>query len=383
MDRRNFLTAAAASLPLAYTLPWGTGLTQDAGKGPAALIPRQQNPDNLEFPFTTLDRFTTLNNLFYVRSHFAVPKLDPATWRLKVEGAVERPLDLRYDEIRNMPARTLTATLECAGNSRGFLVPKVKGVGWKLGAVSNADWIGVPLAALLDRAGVKDRAIEVILEGADAGTIKDGPAGSIHFARSLPLERVRKGNVLLAHQMNHADLPASHGFPLRTVVPGWYGVASVKWLTRIIVTERPFNGFFQSIDYSIFTEHNGLAAVVPITEMQVKAEVARPAEGEVITANTDYRVHGAAWTGDSTIARVEVSTDGGKTWMAALLLGRAVPHAWQLWEFAWHTPAQPGRYEVMARATDQRGRTQPLKRDPDRRNYMVNQILPVEVAVKK
>lgn len=384
MDRRNFLTGAAASFSLAYTLPWAISLAQDSGKSQPALIPRQQNPDNLESPFTALDRFITPNNLFYVRSHFAVPKLDPATWRLKVEGAVERPMNLSYEEIRKMPSRTLTATLECAGNSRGFLVPKAKGVGWKLGAVSNAEWTGVPLTAILEWAGVKDRAVEVILEGADAGTMsgESKPAGPIHFARSLPLDRARKGNVLLAFQMNHVALPAAHGFPLRAVVPGWYGVASIKWLTRILVTERPFNGFFQSIEYSIFTQRDGLAAVVPITEMQVKAEVAHPAEGAVIAANTDYRIHGAAWTGDSAIAKVEVSTDGGKTWTAAHLLGQAVPHAWRLWELRWHTPAQPGRHTVMARATDQRGRTQPLKRDPDRRNYVINHVLPVGVEVK-
>ena len=384
MDRRQFLAGTVASLPLTYTFPWGLGLAQGTGQGQAALIPRQQNPDNLEYPFHTLDRFITPNELFYVRSHFPVPKLDAGGWRLKVEGAVERPLNLTYEEIRRMPSRTLTATLECTGNSRAFLVPKAKGVPWELGAVSNAEWTGVPLAALLDRAGVKDRAVEVILEGADSGTINDDPkpAGPIHFARSLPLERARGGNILLALQMNHADLPASHGFPLRAVVPGWYGMASIKWLTRIVVAERPFNGFFQSIDYSIFARRDGLVSVVPITEMQVKAAVARPAGGEVIGADTEYRVHGAAWTADAAVAKVEVSTDGGKTWTAARLLGQAVPNAWRLWEFPWRTPARAGRHSVMARATDERGRTQPLKRDPDRRNYVVNHVLPVEVDVK-
>lgn len=382
MHRRQFLAGTVASLPLAYTFPWG--LAQDANPGQPALIPRQTSPDNLEFPFRTLDRFVTPNDLFYVRSHFPVPKLDAGGWRLKVEGAVERPLHLTYEEIRKMPGRTLTATLECAGNSRAFLVPKAKGVPWELGAVSNAEWTGVPLADLLERAGVKNGAVEVVLEGADAGTIKDDPkpAGPVHFARSLPLERARKGNVLLAHRMNQADLPAAHGFPLRAVVPGWYGMASVKWLTRIVVTERPFNGFFQSIDYSTFTRRDGLVSVLPITEMQVKAEVARPAAGEVIAAGTDYRVHGAAWSGDAAVAKVEVSADGGKTWAAARLLGQAVPHAWRLWEYRWHTPTRAGRYSLMARATDERGQTQPLKRDPDRRNYVVNHVLPVEVDVK-
>ena len=223
----------------------------------------------------------TPNTRFYVRNHFVAPKLEARDWRLKVEGAVERPLELTYDDLLKMAPRTQTALLECAGNSRVFLTPKASGVAWELGAASNAEWAGVPLAALLDRAGVRGSAVEVILEGADAGEIKDEPKspGKISFARSLPLDKARKPEVLLAHKMNGDDLPAAHGFPVRAVVPGWYGMASVKWLTRIVVADRPFQGYFQSLSYTSFERVNGLPSMVPVTELEVKAEVARPRAG--------------------------------------------------------------------------------------------------------
>jgi DMSO/TMAO reductase YedYZ molybdopterin-dependent catalytic subunit len=384
-DRRAFLRRAGASaLPLisAGGLQHLVGTAQAQENG--GLILREKEPLNLEFPFAKLDGFNVPNELFYVRTHFPVPKLEPASWRFKLEGAVNKPLTLALDELRKMASRNEDALLECTGNGRSFLTPKTKGVQWQLGAVGTARWTGVPLGAVLERSGLKDSAVEVILEGADSGTIKDPPKpeGAIHFARSLPLAKARKADVLLAYGMNGKDLPVNHGFPLRLIVPGWYGMASVKWLTRLIVTDRPFNGFFQSIDYSFFERVNGLPSVAPIQEIQVKASVARPAQGETVPAGKTYRVHGAAWTGESAVAKVEVSTNGGRSWAAARLVGKPVPYCWRLWEYEWRTPQQPGRYAIMARATDARGRIQPLRRDPDRRNYMINHVVPIGVDVK-
>jgi DMSO/TMAO reductase YedYZ molybdopterin-dependent catalytic subunit len=383
LSRRTFLRGAAA-LPLAWS---SARLFADApgeGKPTEGLIPREKDPDNLEFPFTTLDRFLTPADLFYVRSHFDVPKIEAAGWRLKVEGAVERPLELTLAQLRELPERTLPATLECAGNGRAYLVPKAKGVPWELGAVSTAEWTGVPLAALLDRAGVKSGAVEVVLEGADKGEVKNEPkpTGPLHFARSLPLVKARTANeVLLAYKMNGATLPAAHGFPLRAVVGGWFGMASIKWLTRIIVVDKPFGGYFQMVDYSTWQRRDGLPVLTPITAGEVKASIARPAANDVVPANAEYRIHGAAWAGESEVAKVEVSTDGGRVWSEAKLLGKTVPLCWRLWEFAWKTPAG-GKPVLMARATDSRGRTQPLDRDPDRRNYVISHVLPVPVEVR-
>ena len=387
-NRRTFLRGAVAATALPFLPPLPAGRVAGAERptdaaGFPGLIVREQEPQNLEFPFPTLDSLLTPNTRFYVRNHFVAPKLEARDWRLKVEGAVERPLELTYDDLLKMASRTQTALLECAGNGRVFLTPKASGVAWELGAASNAEWAGVPLAALLDRAGVRGSAVEVILEGADAGEIKDEPKspGKISFARSLPLDKARKPEVLLAHKMNGDDLPAAHGFPVRAVVPGWYGMASVKWLTRVVVTDRPFQGYFQSLSYTSFERVNGLPSMVPVTELEVKAEVARPAHGEVVPSGADYRVHGAAWTGESEVAKVEVSTDGGKTWAEARLLGEATPFTWRLWEYAWR-PTEKGGATVMARATDKKGRTQPEKRDPDRRAYRISHVLPVEVEVR-
>jgi DMSO/TMAO reductase YedYZ molybdopterin-dependent catalytic subunit len=389
VTRREFLGGAAGTIIYAPSgLESLFGLLQSPKRDPSrstdALIPRQKNPDNLEFPFTSLDSFITSNEKFYVRNHFEQPKIDVHSWRLKIEGAVNRELELTLDDLRKLPTRTVTATLECAGNCRAFLEPKVKGVPWQLGAVGNAQWTGVPLAAVLERAGLEDSALEVILEGADAGEITSDikPEGKIQFARSLPLAKARSPEVLLAYQMNGVDLPPAHGFPLRAIVPGWYGVASIKWLQRMIVSPRPFNGYFQSIDYSFFRkEKNGLARVVPITELQVKAQIARPASSETIKADSDYRIHGAAWTGGSEIAKVDVSTDAGKSWREAKLQGDNMQNAWRLWEYLWHTPGKEGKVRIMARATDSRGRVQPLERDPNRRNYMISHVLPVDLTV--
>ena len=345
------------------------------------LIVREQEPLNLEMPFSSLDGFVTPNESFYVRCHFPIPEISADTWRLKIEGEVEAPFEISYNELRKMESRTIHASLECAGNNRIFLEPKVKGVQWELGAVGNASWTGVPLAALLERAKPKSSAIEVILDGADEGQVDKTPtpSGNISYCRSLPLNKAR-ADVLLAYEMNGEKLSATHGFPLRAIVPGWYAMASVKWLTRIIVTDKPFNGFYQSLDYSYWDRSGVLPTLVPLTELQTKAEIARPRNGETISANSAYRVYGAAWTGTGEITRVEVSCDSGENWREAKLLGEPVKNAWRLWEYEWRTPGA-GRHQVIARATDSRGFVQSTGRSSDRGTYMINHLLPIEVEV--
>jgi len=347
------------------------------------MIIREKEPANLEMPFGALDGFITPNEQFYIRSHFPVPEVNPAKWRLRIEGAVEQPREWSYDELRALSPKTVTATLECAGNSRVFLVPKVKGTQWELGAVGNAEWTGVSLGNLLEMGGVRAGAVDVILEGADKGAIAEPPrpAGQIHFARSVPLGKARD-DVLLAWAMNGEPLAPSHGFPLRAIVPGWYGMAAVKWLQRIVVTDQPFHGYYQTVDYAFWKKDGAGATLVPITEMQVKAAIARPGINEVIAAGTKYRVTGAAWTANAEIEKVELSTDGGKSWKMASLGKERVPHSWRLWECDWETPRTPGRCVLLARATDSRGCTQPMERDLDRGTYEINHCLPIEVEVR-
>ena len=346
-------------------------------------IVRSKDPLNLEMLFSSLDQFITPTEAFYVRTHFPIPKIDRDAWWLHVEGEVEKPFAINYEELLELESRTIPATLECAGNNRNFLEPKVKGVQWDLGAVGTADWTGIPLSILLDRAEVKPGAREVILEGADGGVLEDPkrPSGKVQFARSIPLAKART-DVLLAYQMNGNDLPPQHGFPLRAIVPGWYAMASIKWLQRIIVTDKRFTGYYQTMDYAYWARGGDIAELVPLTEMQIKPEIAKPAQGEIVPANSNVRVHGAAWTSDGEITKVELSTDGGSTWSETNPIDKPTRNAWRRWEYTWHTPLKAGQATLIARATDSHGCSQPAERDPDRGTYMINHLLPISVEVR-
>lgn len=347
------------------------------------MIMRERDPLNLEMPFGSLDGFITPVDRFYVRNHFSIPQIDEKTWRLRIEGEVETPLELTYDEVRGMESRSVAMTMECAGNGRTFLTPAVGGAQWERGAVGTAEWTGVLLGEVLRRAGLKSTACEVIFEGADRGGIQNppGPSGQTHYARSMPLKKAID-DVLLAYKMNGEKLTPAHGAPLRVMVPGWYGMASVKWLTRIIAGARPFNGYFQTIDYAYWERMPGGPSLVPITGMQVKAQIARPGFAEAVRAGETYQVMGAAWTSDGEITKVEISTNGGETWQDTHLAGEPIRNAWRLWEYDWQVPAKPGKATLMARATDSEGRTQPTERDEDRGSYLVNHLLPIEVDVR-
>src|SRR2546427_1272629 len=283
---------------------------------------RGEDPLNLEMPFEKLEGFLTPTESFYVRTHFPIPSIDRDAWWVRVEGAVENPFAINYEQLLELQSVTVPVTLECAGNNRSFLDPKVKGVQWGLGAVGTAEWTGVPLSSLLNRARVKANASEVILEGADGGMLEDpkSPPGQLKFARSIPIEKAR-ADVLLAYKMNGGELPPEHGFPVRAIVPGWYAMASIKWLQRAIITDQPFTGYYQTIDYAYWERLEAIAELTPLTEMQVKAQIAEPAEGDVVPANSRVRIHGAAWTSDREITKVELSADDGETWTEAKLLG--------------------------------------------------------------
>ena len=382
LTRRDWLLGTTMA-PFLVAGRTSTIVADEKSNGFPGMIVRMASPENLEFPFSALSDFITPIQQFYVRSHFAVPRIDVKSWKLSVEGAVKQKLELSLDDLLKLPARKLTATLECAGNGRVFITPAVPGLQWGHGAVGNAEWGGVSLAAILDKAGLNDNAVEVILEGADKGQINTDPKspGPIAFARSIPIDKAKSDSVLLATHMNGKPLPASHGYPLRAIVGGWYGMASVKWLTRIIVTDKPYRGFWQTLDYSYWERKDGLPTLLPIRGNEVKAAIARPALSEVVAAGKNYRVFGAAWAGESAVAKVEVSTDAGKSWNEAKLLDTAKPLTWVLWEYQWKDP-QPGPARLMVRATDKNGRTQPMERNPDRRSYMINHIVPVDVTVR-
>ena len=252
------------------------------------------------------------------------------------------------DELTDLPERTVFATVECAGNGRSFLQQHVHGVQWGAGAVGHAEWTGVPLRLLLEESGVEPSAVEVLFEGADCGSEADHPE-RMYFARSLPLAKALDPDTLLVYRMNGEPLEAGHGYPLRLFVPGWYGVASVKWLRRIEVLDRPFHGYFQSKKYTIQRRGAGrrLETVV-VGPMEVKAEMLRPRPGAVVGLGSN-RIAGVAWAGEEAVAKVEVSTDGGRTWGEATPVGPQAKYSWTLWEYFWEV-AEPGTYVLLARA---------------------------------
>ncbi len=349
----------------------------------AGLIIRQKEPRNLESPFDQIDSYLTPSELFYIRSHFPIPNLDRASYQLGIDGAVRRPFALSYEELRSMRSETRVATLECAGNSRVFLVPQVQGAQWELGAVSNAEWTGVPLGALLERAELQEDVCEIVLEGADRGTPKEEPVppDPISYAWSLPRAKAIQPEVLIAYQMNGRDLSPDHGFPVRAIVPGHYGMASVKWLTGIRAVREPFHGYWQTSDYAYWASMDGKPVRRPLGEMKLKSEIARPRVYETLVPNRIYTVSGAAWAGETDVAEIAVSTDGGLTWAAAEFLDPVRRHAWRRWKFDWLTPKQPGQYTLLARTKDAGGLIQPDKHDQNYGTYVINHLLPIEVFV--
>jgi DMSO/TMAO reductase YedYZ molybdopterin-dependent catalytic subunit len=349
----------------------------------AGLTLREMDPLNLESPPHALLTFLTPNSLFYVRNHFSIPKLDTASYELRIDGAVAHPLTIGYEELRSMQSHTRTVMLECAGNSRVFLARQQSGVQWELGAVGNAEWTGVLLDDLLNRAEVMDGAVEVVLEGADLGepTNSPKPAECISFARSLPIQAARKLGVMLAYQMNGRNLPIEHGFPVRAIVPGYYAMASVKWLTHIRVAREPFQGYWQSTEYAYWDASDGNPVRRPLASMMVKAVIARPVTQELVEANALYRVTGAAWAGESEVTKVEFTADGGESWHVARLSDPIQQYAWRHWEYEWRTPAETGQYTLSARATDAAGSIQPERHDANYGSYAVHHTLPIDVFV--
>ncbi|HEY0567635.1 MAG TPA: sulfite oxidase, partial [Xanthobacteraceae bacterium] len=311
------------------------------------------------------------------------PDLDRASYTLRIDGAVSDPFELGYAELRSMRSETRVATLECAGNSRVFLVPQVSGAQWELGAAGNAEWTGVPLRALLERAGLAEDACEIVLEGADRGVPKEPPVPPepISYARSLSRAKAIGPDVLIAYQMNARELPRDHGFPVRAIVPGHYAMASVKWLTRILAVREPFHGYWQTSDYAYWVSRDGNPVRRPLGEMKVKSEIGRPRVYETIAPNRIYPVGGAAWAGETDVIEIAVSTDGGRTWAEAEFVDPVRRHAWRRWRFDWLTPNEPGRYTLLARAKDARGVLQPEQHDESYGTYVINHSLPIEVFV--
>ncbi len=345
----------------------------------AGLVVHRAHPLNCETSIPSIIGGVVMPNAhFYVRNHFQIPALDPATWRLTVGGLVERPLSLSLRDLTNMPSHTLVVTLECAGNARVLLDPPVEGEKWGYGAVSTAEWTGVPLVEVLDRAGVKASAREVVFRGADHGA-PPGEAETISFERSLELDHARDSEVLLAYAMNGEPLPIQHGYPMRAVVPGWYAVTSVKWLSEIEAIEGPFDGRFQTGSYFYERKRDGTVARDPVTLQKVRALITDPKPDDVIDAG-EVAIRGVAWSGAAPIERVDVRV-GDSDWHDTRLVGQRHRHSWQWWELLTRID-EPGSITIRARATDLAGRIQPSEPEWNRLGYGNNAVHAVPVHVR-
>ena len=329
----------------------------------------------LRWPITPL-------GLHYLLIHYDVPLVDPMEWSLELGGAVSRPLRLTLDDLRARPAVELAATMECAGNGRALLEPRPVSQPWLTEAVGTGLWRGVELAPLLEEAAPGAGAVDVVFSGLDRGV--EGEVEQ-RYERSLPLEEAMAAGCILAYELNGVPLPPQHGFPLRLVVPGWYGMTNVKWLSGITVLEEPFAGYQVATGYRIrqSDEEEGQ----PVTRMRVRSLMVPPGIPDFMTRERlvdrgPVELQGRAWSGRAPIARVEVSEDAGETWADAVV--ERFPDqrwAWAGWTYGWE-PDAAGRFTLCCRATDATGETQPLEPSWNLGGYENNAVQRVTVVVR-
>ncbi|MGW4566929.1 sulfite oxidase [Streptomyces sp. NPDC004561] len=338
---------------------------------------------NHGLPLEALRHDVTPPGLHYVLTHYDIPYVPQAgAWRLTVDGRVRHPLDLSLADLLSYPQVTTRVTLECAGNGRALLTPRPVSQPWLVEAVGTADWTGVPLRTLLAEAGADPGAVDVVFTGADHGMERGVEQD---YRRALPLA-VATGDdpeVLVATAMNGAPLPPQHGRPLRLIVPGWYGMAHVKWLCSVTVTDAPFTGFQQSVAYRL--RRTAGEEGEPVTRIAPRALLVPPGFPDFLSRTRVLRpgpvtLRGRAWSGQAPVTSVEVSTDGGESWQPADLDPPADGHrwAWRAWQRTW--TATPGDYLLAARATDAGGHTQPLDQRWNRGGFVNNAVCWVRVA---
>ncbi len=335
---------------------------------------------DLETPVEYFNTWLTPVPRFFVRNHMHEPiEASADSWSLSVGGEVGKPVSLNLADLSKFESHSVVNTLECAGNGRSLHRPQVPGIQWGKGAVSTAKFTGPRLRDVLQRAEVKPSGKHVMLRGRDEVPGKVPP-----FVRSIPIEKALDADTLIATHMNGMPLTKHHGFPARALVPGWIGAASVKWLTEIKVLESEFVGNFMSPGYRFPNQPvKPGESVKPedthvLTSLNVKSVISGPLEGSTIKAGK-VSIHGAAWAGEAEIAKVEISTDGGATWNPASLGHEQARYAWRLWRYDWK--AKPGDYAILSRATDAKGRVQPMEPEWNPSGYLYNAVDQVKIHV--
>jgi DMSO/TMAO reductase YedYZ molybdopterin-dependent catalytic subunit len=315
-----------------------------------------EKPLNAETPAKRLRSWITANEVFFDRNQGEIPKA-PAeldNWRLMIDGEVEHCLNFTFEQICRLPKDIVVNTLECSGNGRSLLADKAHGNPWTIGGVGNAVFGGVWLKDLLNAAGLKPGARHVAFEGLDLPL----GASKIQFIRSIPIEKALT-STLLAYEMNGEPLPLKHGYPLRALALGWTGANCVKWLHRISVLDKPFEGFYMDQVYRVFQKGEDPKTGTVVTRLNLKSIIAKPLPNEHLPKGP-ITVLGAAYAGVKAVEMVEVSADNGQSWQATAFIGPNEPFAWRHWQFVWE-PAKAGEYILMARATDEDGNQQPMQ----------------------
>ncbi len=348
--------------------------SSDPTDGPLTLEELQLATRNRGMPLEALRYDITPTGLHYLLVHFDIPALDPAGWRLRIGGALDNPFELSLDQLCALPAQTLAVTMECAGNGRARLVPRPMSQPWLYEAIGTASWTGTSLWPLLERAGLRGDAVEVVFSGADRGV-----QGEVEhdYQRSLTLAEVRRAEVLLAYAMNGRPLEPQHGFPLRLIVPGWYGMTSVKWLTSIEAVTEPFTGYQQTPAYHYASDAENLGA--PVERMRPRALMIPVGIPDFFSRHRFVErglveIEGRSWSGGGQVERVELAVDG--RWSEATMAGSVGPFAWRSWRFAWE--AEPGEHTLSCRATDAAGDSQPTVQPWNHQgmgNNLVQQVL--------
>jgi DMSO/TMAO reductase YedYZ molybdopterin-dependent catalytic subunit len=338
---------------------------------------------NHGLPLEALRWPVTPVGLHYLLTHYDIPDVDPDSFALTVDGRVARPRRWSPAELAARPARTLTVTMECAGNGRARLLPRALSQPWLLEAVGTAEWTGTPLRPLLEEAGPLDDAVEVVFTGIDEGAEVEEIVEP--YQRALPMADALGDDVLLAYGVNGGPLPPQHGFPLRLVVPGWYGMGNVKWLTRITVVSEPFTGFQNRVSYRL--RQSAAEVGVPLTRMDPRALMVPPGAPDFFTRRRflgrgPCELFGRAWSGWGPITGVEVSVDGAATWYETKLSAEPVSaHAWWSWSWTWDASIL-GDYELCCRARDGSGRVQPLDGPWNLHGFANNALHRVPVTIR-
>jgi len=368
--RRRLLFTGAASL-LAQTDKGAESITD--------LITLSPSPKDLEMPVDDfIDEITPVEH-FFVRCHTTIPEVKLAEWKLEIAGLVERPLSLTLGDLEKFSRRESVSVLECAGNGRSFYQPPVAGAQWRFGGVGNARWTGVRLKDILEKAGVKPGSTQLLLDGADLPFAK-----MPKFQRTLDIAKALHPDTLLAWEMNGMPLTADHGFPLRVIAPGWASDSWVKWLTRIELLDHEFDGFWMKTAYRHPPRHiaPGTAVdpkeMIPVTDLNVKSVIARPSDWATPGL---ISIQGMAWSNASPVTKVEVSTDGGKTWSSAKFSGKFTKYGFRKWSFGWK--AAEGEHILMSRATNEAGQSQPLAPEWNPNGYLYNAARPMPVTISK